>query len=170
MKPENNNELNSQERAHLKGRITSSIFKYQRFRRNMKYGVGITAAAVVVSFVFGIYIFNLKHPSIENYVNTTNVVVDATSDKVTLMFEEGKSIDIDEENSSIQYSSTGEKVKIGRDDEFNQTNRKNNKIVYNTLIVPYGKRSQIQLADGSEVWLNSGSKLVYPVTFEGERR
>ena len=42
--------------------------------------------------------------------------------------------------------------------------------MYNTLIVPYGKRSQLQLADGSKVWLNSGSKLVYPVTFEGKRR
>ncbi len=167
---DNNNELNSNEREYLKERITSSIFKHQRFRRNIRYGLSISAAAVVISFVFGVYIFNLKHQSIENYVKTSNTVVDANTDKVTLMFEEGKSIDIDEDNSDIQYSSTGEKVKIGKSDEIEQANRKNNKIIYNTLIVPYGKRSRIQLADGSEVWLNSGSKLVYPVTFEGNRR
>ena len=29
---------------------------------------------------------------------------------------------------------------------------------FNTLIVPYGKRSKIKLSDGTMVWLNSGSK------------
>ncbi|WP_461533738.1 FecR family protein [Sinomicrobium sp.] len=39
---------------------------------------------------------------------------------------------------------------------------------YSTLTVPYGKRFNLILADGSKVYLNSGSSLRYPVTFAGE--
>lgn len=35
----------------------------------------------------------------------------------------------------------------------------------NTLEVPYGKHFQIRLSDGTEVFMNSGSRLSYPVSF-----
>lgn len=38
------------------------------------------------------------------------------------------------------------------------------------VIIPYGKRSVIELADGSKIWLNSGSLLQYPVEFKGNSR
>ncbi len=39
------------------------------------------------------------------------------------------------------------------------------KLVYNTLKVPYGKRFDVVLSDGSHVFLNSGTSLRYPVQF-----
>lgn len=42
--------------------------------------------------------------------------------------------------------------------------------IYNTIIVPYGERSQISLYDGTRVWLNSGTKLRYPVVFSSDTR
>ncbi len=33
------------------------------------------------------------------------------------------------------------------------------------ILVPPGQKSQVILSDGTEVWINSGSKLKYPVTF-----
>lgn len=36
---------------------------------------------------------------------------------------------------------------------------------YNTVMVPYGQRTQITLYEGTRVWLNSGTKLIYPVVF-----
>jgi len=40
----------------------------------------------------------------------------------------------------------------------------------NKLIVPPGKRSKIVLADGTQVWLNSGSSLEFPSAFTGNTR
>lgn len=37
---------------------------------------------------------------------------------------------------------------------------------YTTLNVPYGAKTQLELADGSKVWVNSGSKLTYPTKLD----
>lgn len=41
---------------------------------------------------------------------------------------------------------------------------------YNELVVPYGRRSVLTLADGTKVWLNSGSRLIYPLRFLHDTR
>jgi transmembrane sensor len=39
------------------------------------------------------------------------------------------------------------------------------KVVYNEIIVPVGEKAQAVLSDGTHVWINSGSRFRYPVTF-----
>lgn len=40
----------------------------------------------------------------------------------------------------------------------------------NEIHVPYGQHSTVKLADGTKVWLNSGSRLIYPTVFSSKRR
>lgn len=40
----------------------------------------------------------------------------------------------------------------------------------NKLVVPFGKRSTLTLADGTKIWLNSGTELEFPSQFNGEKR
>ncbi len=42
--------------------------------------------------------------------------------------------------------------------------------VYQTLTVPAGQYTQLTLSDGSEIWLNACSKLVYPEKFTSNKR
>lgn len=44
------------------------------------------------------------------------------------------------------------------------------KVEWNTIIVPRGGEYELILADGTRVWLNSESRLTYPVRFSGARR
>lgn len=44
------------------------------------------------------------------------------------------------------------------------------KLTFNEIIVPIGEKSQIILADGTHVWINSGSTFKYPVSFGKESR
>lgn len=76
-------------------------------------------------------------------------ILDETSSKV-LPNANGESIASKEQNKLI-YGKKGSKVHKG--------------INYNELMVPYGKTFELVLSDGSQVTLNSGSKLRYPVTF-----
>jgi transmembrane sensor len=43
-------------------------------------------------------------------------------------------------------------------------------IVYQEKTVPLGRKMQIELSDGTQVWVNSGSKLRFPLTFTGKKR
>ncbi len=48
---------------------------------------------------------------------------------------------------------------------FHTRNVKNQEVAYHEIIVPLGEKAQIVLSDGSHVWINSDSKLKYPVQF-----
>lgn len=41
---------------------------------------------------------------------------------------------------------------------------------FNTLAIPHGKDYHLQLADGTEVWLNAATELQFPLAFIGDKR
>ncbi|WP_111591846.1 FecR family protein [Chitinophaga dinghuensis] len=43
-------------------------------------------------------------------------------------------------------------------------------VQYDTLVVPRGNKTRIALADGTQVWVNAGSVLIYPAAFNGQSR
>ncbi|MDF2188217.1 FecR family protein [Paraflavitalea sp. CAU 1676] len=53
---------------------------------------------------------------------------------------------------------------------YNEGSDSNEEIVYNTLSTPRGGQYQLQLADGTNVWLNASSSIRFPVTFTGKER
>ncbi|WP_164122048.1 MULTISPECIES: FecR family protein [Sphingobacterium] len=46
----------------------------------------------------------------------------------------------------------------------------NAEVVYATIATPKGGQYQITLSDGTKVWLNADSKLIYPSRFKGDSR
>lgn len=94
----------------------------------------------------------------------------------------GNEITLQLENGEIQVISADKKSQIADADGNVVGNQNGNKIVYdtetsleklvyNTIKIPYGKRFELQLSDGTIVHLNSGTTLKYPVKFiAGENR
>lgn len=161
--------LSKREKSRLKQRITGSVYSHIRRRNVLKYGMGITAATIVILLSIGVFNTSKLSPSsIEAFAKTVKDL--DPSNKVQLVLSEEHNIEISEDNSAISYSSTGEQVQIGKEHSVSQKTRHKEKTVFNTLIVPFGKRSEIVLSDGSKVWLNSGSKLVFPAQFGQDKR
>lgn len=48
---------------------------------------------------------------------------------------------------------------------FTGNKNRTEQIAYNEIIAPLGEKAQVVLSDGSHVWINSDSKLRYPVKF-----
>ncbi len=93
--------------------------------------------------------------------------VESPFNETRLVLANGKSISIASKHSTVQYTADGSGVKVNDSSEVAQKVPKEG---LNKLIVPYGKRSYVILADGTRVWINSGSKLIYPPAFSGKSR
>jgi len=160
--------LSKDEKLRLKHKITDSIYSYIKRKRGIKYTL---SAAATVAILISIGIFNTsknESSSIEEFAKT--VKDNSPNDNVKLILSNNKNVEITENNSTIAYSNTGRNVAIGSSKSVSQESSKHNSVVFNTLLVPYGKRSEIVLSDGSKVWLNSGSKLIFPAAFTGKKR
>lgn len=88
-------------------------------------------------------------------------------DNATLILADGKEISISSKQSSVKYSSDGSGIMVNDTSGIAQTVPDEG---LNQLIVPFGKRSYIMLSEGTRIWLNSGSKLIFPPVFKGKTR
>ena len=73
-----------------------------------------------------------------------------------------------EDNSTLNFSEKEQSAVIRNPLSRKEIDLNDNQI--NTLVVPYGKRSSLILADGSEIFLNSGTKIEFPSGFSGGTR
>lgn len=160
---QNKQELSPGEKDQLADRIFTSIQTNQKSKRWPGYAAA--AVLLVVGLTFTIQYFNRS--AIRNYAEGLTAVADSAVTR--LLLSEEKEIRIDSKESSIEYSANGEEIAIDEQKRLEkQSVGASNS--FNTVIVPYGKRSQITLSDNSTVFLNSGSKLIYPAKFESAKR
>ena len=159
--------MSSKEKKELKGKIFQSIHSLERKKKRMRY---MAAASIVIFIGIGMFFYQSPTTSIIDYVNTSTAIDENTNSKVVLITGEGKEVNVEGVDSKITYSSTGDKVTIAEELSVYQKALKEDEVVYNTLMVPFGKKSNLELSDGSKIWLNSGSRLVYPAVFKGGNR
>ncbi len=174
MKDKNQNKLNfkylsSKEKAQLKDRIKTSVFGHIQRKRRFRFGLAASAAVIVLLVSLTIANYSVTETSeMQQVVDSLEGQTD--SESTLLVLEGNQKIVVSDQESSISYSNSGSTVNIGNSKSYQQDTSETNKLIYNTLIVPYGKRSEIVLSDGTKVWLNSGSKLVFPSAFRSENR
>ncbi|GGW21974.1 FecR family protein [Arenibacter certesii] len=90
---------------------------------------------------------------------------------ITLQMENGRSVILKEEEIKDIVSENGEVIGKQVQHGIQYTDTKLSELVYNTLKVPYGKKFQVILSDGTRVFLNAGSGMKFPVNFiHGENR
>lgn len=88
--------------------------------------------------------------------NGKTVVLDSTMKSSLIAHEANVRIEMDS-NHLLRYSSH-DSIEMANDNKNNE------------LIIPKGGEHQVVLADGTKVWLNSASRLIYPQSFMGKER
>lgn len=93
------------------------------------------------------------------------------SNKAVLTLADGSTIALDGAKNGLLTQQGNTKIvkKEGKlDYNFSKTGA--SKVMYNTISTPRGGQYQVELPDGSKVWLNAASSLRFPTAFTGNER
>ncbi len=138
--------------------------KKSKFRQKV-FNLLKYAAVAVLFFSIGAILFytDSKKENFEEYISLMKPP--PSVDSPMLILPEGQSIAINKGESTLDYSKPGEII-------LNEDSIIDNKGISGIfqLVMPYGSSSKIVLNDGSIVWLNAGSRLLYPSNFTGKTR
>jgi len=129
------------------------------------------AAAILLLFGTGgtLYYLTTKNTKTELAANkfNSNSELKGNSNDAMLVLANGKTVSIKNKESTVKYSADGSGIMVNDSSGVGQ-NVKEGEL--NKMIVPFGKRSVITLSEGTKIWLNSGSTLVFPPAFKGKTR
>jgi len=156
--------------------IWKNIESFDEQFRNRKrlirlYSVMRYAAMLIVILSLGsagYWIYN-KQLKPYHYHYLTNALT-GTNNQSHLILSNGRTVDLEKEDSRVAMKGD---QKIVIDDEKVidlSKDAKPEESQMNEMVVPYGKRSQLTLEDGTKVWLNAGSRLAFPAKFAGKKR
>ena len=167
-------DLTKQEEQELWQRIQHKNESYLFRRRLVLSFRWMAAAAVVLACVWGFWKYNSDSMAEPDYLSViaSDENVRSTSRDVQLVLGKDKKINIQENESLVEYTPDG-KVTVNSqivDRTEENTEEQESLQSLNQLIVPYGKRSSITFSDGTQIWVNSGSKVIYPTEFNAKKR
>lgn len=147
----------------------------------------LAAATVLIIFVSSLYFYVSKDQIQTSSVPAKVIVKQKVNDiqpgglKAILTLSDGKKIVLDDSQNGVLINQGGIKIHKNSKGIIEYTlsksankqidpERKENQTVYNTIQTPVGGKFQLNLSDGTKVWLNSASSLRFPVFFSGENR
>lgn len=121
----------------------------------------ILKSAAVLAFLVGItYMFkvNIIDSGPVRIIPEDAIILKLGDGNIEVISEGGTAKVVDSEGNLLGTQQGSQLV-------YRNNGTSKEKLIYNTLTVPYGKRFNLMLSDGTQVILNSGTSLKYPVQF-----
>lgn len=124
------------------------------------------AIAASIALIFGVTFFMMRDAKSElEITNEASIEIKAGSDKAILTLDNGNEVVLEK---GKEYQE-GKVMSDGKELIYVPGKNKGNSeqgLKYNYLTIPKGGQFFVQLSDSTKVWLNSESKLKYPVRFQ----
>lgn len=141
-------------------------------RRKKTLFIRLAVSAAVIFLLVGVpFLIEITQSEKNNMLPAlpVNSVVMPGEKKAQLRLADGRIVDVTGDSMQIRESD-GTQIKIEQGKVSYETLREADKLVYNELIVPLAGECYITLDDGTRVWINSDSRLKYPLKFIGDER
>ncbi len=148
-------------------RLEKSLRRYY-IKNNVRRFAFAAAACAAVLVLSLLYLHEKLYKSRNQLITSSEYIVGNELKQEDIMFITGNETASFQHNIDIQISS--EKTAQIRSEYQDAEEISIEQHTMNKLIVPYGKQSRITLADGTQVWLNSGTTLEFPSSFTKNKR
>lgn len=128
------------------------------------------AAAVIAIALFGyLYEISEEQPSTTFDIALLDQNPLSISDNEVTLVTDQSAMNL-KDSTSLEYDKTG--ASNAQQYLLNKINQvaQSEKTKTHQIIVPKGKRANVTLSDGTKIYVNSGSKIIYPELFEGDKR
>lgn len=137
--------------------------------------VQVAAAVLIICGVAGVLFKNKPNKTSAGTTSIAKVKpIVPGGNKAILTVAGGKTIVLDSAaNGTIAQTNAGKVIKTKSGQivyDGNNATHQGNEIAYNTLSTPKGGEYQVVLPDGTKVWLDAASSIVYPTAFAGKER
>jgi transmembrane sensor len=170
-------EMNSNRPEVEKNRIDALWLRIQKTNARNKsrkhtslYLKFIAAASVLL--IFGLlYVFVLKNQDIQlsgyDFAGEITINKQNSGSEIKLI-SKNATILVDGDEARLEYDEDGNLLL--NDETIKVKESKKIEPELQQLVVPYGKRAFITLSDGTKLWVNTGTTVIFPVTFEKSTR
>jgi len=151
--------LSTYNTEEVKNILLDKIQKDKRgYKRKLVFRFAKYAAVLVIAV--GVILIYQKENSIP-----TIALPSLNDQTITLELENGRSVILQEEVTQDIVSDKGEIIGKQNQQGIQYEDTELSELVYNALKVPYGRKFQVTLSDGTKVFLNAGSSIKFPVKF-----
>lgn len=146
---------------------------------NKRRRVYLLSSSIAASiFIAGILLFQQLVKTGNLSIGTANKMEienvpkpDSTGDDILVLLSDNNQIAVKGNHTEIKYNDKGEAEINSQKTEMPKGKKTiDMSATYNQVIVPKGKFSSLILSDGTKLWLNAASRVVYPPVFEKTKR
>ena len=164
-----NEDLSEQEKKLLLQKILKKKNQIQLVSNLRINGIKFAryAAVAAVFLVIGNALMYLYLNKTENQLNYADLEYNLPVEKPLLVLPDGSNIEL-AKNSTLKYTKGNQLIVDGQPVDIKTNNVQ--VPVSNQVIIPSGTMSTLTLSDNTVVYLNAGSKLIYPSEFNGDER
>lgn len=129
----------------------------KRFSRlNKKLVFRYAAVFLILVSIFWVYTFTNADKN-ENQSSINEVILKSENGLINVLNQKGET-QITNREGAILFNKIDDTLVYNENQDLDV-------LVYNTIIVPYGKKFSVKLSDGTKIQLNSGTSFRFPVKF-----
>jgi len=145
------------------------------FKRVQMVRYAAVACSIVATIGLSVFYFMKtdkaeRSDSINDFARENTIHIQQPSNQIQVI-SGGNTLTFDGAQAMVEYDENG-KLVVNQEsvNESKQANPTKDIKEFNQLRVPYGKRAFLKLSDGTSLWVNTGSTVIYPNTFDDDNR
>lgn len=142
----------------------------RRLSKKFVYIWSICASFLIILSALSFVFFSRNQDTLDFHEVMADVSTVNESKDIQLILPDNKTIELEEKSVDIELDKEGGVFVNSKQLAASAMPEKEEAISYNQLIVPMGRHSRLTLSDGTKMYVNAGSTVVFPHKFKKKER